>query len=403
MADSVKIRNKNEKVSSSASDDISVLVIDGERWLSLLVACCLCQIPNVRVHVLSEAPRAVLRFSRYRRSFHVVRSRCNDARRLEIVNEMVERTGADVILPVAEESIRFATTYAPELSRTAALVPVPTLEAFNATADKGSLAELARRHDLPVPETIRCSDEPHFDASLRSLKFPVLVKPTSGEGGRGIRLFSRPDDVLQYLRALTESEAWQHIVQEFLPGRDVGCSVLCRDGRILAHTIQWRIVSGKSAFEPANGLKFMDDDRVFELARRWAETTGWSGVAHIDMRLPDDDGRLRILEVNARYWTSLLGSLVMGANFPYLACLAALNIPFSPPDYRHGRYYELGTALRQRLSRSRPGSAPPHLFDETALPYRLADPLADIVHIVRESRLWKLLRGRRDKAQDSGR
>ena len=388
----MKTRNKSENAPGSAPDDISVLIIDGERWLSLLVACCLCQIPNVRVHVLSEAPRAVLRFSRYRRSFHVIRSRHDDARRLEVVDEMVGRTGADIILPVAEESIRFATTHASELSHTATLVPVPALEAFTATADKGSLAEFARRHDLPVPETVCCSDEPHFDASLRSLEFPVLVKPTFNEGGRGIRLFSRPDDVLRYLRAFPESEA-RHIVQKFLPGRDVGCSVLCRDGRILAHTIQWRIVSGDNDFGPANGLEFLDDDRVLGLARRWAEIAGWSGVAHIDMRLSDEDGQLRILEVNARYWTSLLGSLMMGTNFPYLACLAALNIPFSPPNYHHGRHYELSTALRQRLSRPRSGSAPPHLFDETALRYRLADPLADTVHVVRESRPWKLLRG----------
>jgi glutathione synthase/RimK-type ligase-like ATP-grasp enzyme len=393
MIDRVQIRDEDKKASSSVSDGISVLIIDGERWLSLLVACCLCEYPNVRVHVLSEAPRAVLRFSRYRRSFHVIRSRYDDARRLEVVEEMVGRTGADVILPVAEESIRFATTYAAELGRTATLVPVPTLEAFTATADKGSFAEFARRHDLPVPETVRCSDGPHFEASLESLEFPVLVKPTFREGGRGIRLFNRPDDVLRYLWALPEGEARQHIVQRFLPGRDVGCSVLCKDGRILAHTVQWRIASGNNYFGPAAGLEFLDDERVLGLARRWAEAIRWSGVAHIDMRLSDDDGRLRILEVNARYWTSLLGSLMVGTNFPYLACLAALDVPFPPPNYRHGRYFEFSTALRQRLSRSGSGNAPPHLFYETALPYRLADPLADAVHVVRESRLWKRLRG----------
>ena len=389
----MKTHNKNKKVPGSATDDISVLIIDGERWLSQLVACCLCQMPNVRVHVMSEAPRAILRFSRYRRSFHVIRSRHDDARRLEIIDEMVGRTGADIILPVAEESIRFATTHAPELGRIAALAPVPALEAFTATVDKGSLAGFARQYDLPIPQTIRYSGEPHFEASLRALDFPVLAKPTLSEGGRGIRLFSRPEDALRYFRAMPEEEARQHVVQKFLPGRNVGCSVLCRDGRILAHTIQWHIVPGKSVFEPAEGLEFMDDDRVLDLARRWAEKSGWSGVAHIDMRQSDDDGRLNILEVNGRYWTSLLGSLMMGTNFPHLSCLAALDIPFSPPDYRHGRYYGLGTALRQRLRRSRPGGEPPHLFDETALRYRLADPLADLVHVTRQSRLWKLLRG----------
>lgn len=379
-------------MSNPASDDLSVLIIDGERWLSLLVACCLSQVPNVRVHVLSEAPRAVLRFSRYRHSFHVARSRHDDARRLEVIDQLVRQTGANVILPVAEESVRFATTYTSELNRTAALVSVPPLEAFTATNDKGALAELARRHGLPIPDTVRYSSEPHFAASLRSLEFPVLVKPTFGEGGRGIRTFTRPEEVSRYLQGLPKSEARKHIVQTFLPGRDTDCSVLCRDGEILAHTVQRPIASSSRDFAPADGVEFLEDHRVLELAQRWARLTGWSGVAHIDMRQPDEDGQFRILEVNTRYWTSLLGSLMVGVNFPYLACLAALNIPFESPDYRHSRYYELGAALRQHLDRHRLHGDCPNLYDETALRYRLTDPLAEIIHVVRESRPWKLLR-----------
>ncbi|MBA2376065.1 MAG: ATP-grasp domain-containing protein [Actinomycetota bacterium] len=109
------------------------------------------------------------------------------------------------------------------------------------------------------------------------------------------------------------------------------------------------------------------------------------------MRQSDDDGQLRILEVNARYWTSLLGSLMMGVNFPHLACFAALDVPFPAPNYSHSHYYELGTALRRHLGRHRSRGDRPHLLNETALRYKLTDPLAETVHAVRETHLWKLL------------
>lgn len=370
-----------------AADNISVLIMDGERWLAVLVARCLAQEPNVRVHVLSESPRAPLRLSRHRRSFHNAPAPAlDDARRLMAIQDVVTRTGADVILPVTEKSARFAIIHAAELTGMAALAPLPSFAAFTESTNKWSLAELARRETLPVPETIRYTDDPSFGDALQALAHPVLVKPTSGEGGKGIRIFDRPDQAAHYLRALPGQQSAHHIVQSYISGKDIDGSVLCRGGQVLAHTLQQPTSSQACDFRPPKGIEFLSDDDAIGLVRRWATATGWSGVAHVDMRRAESDGQIRILEVNARYWTSLLGSLRMGVNFPYLACLAALEIPFSPPSYRHGRYSEFGTALRQRLSRfpSRSEPAPP--LRDTSLRFSLADPIAEIVHFARQTR-----------------
>ncbi len=264
---------------------ISVLIIDGERWLSLLVVRCLAQASNIQVHVLSELPWAPLRVSRHRRSYQVVRARHDAGRRLEVIHDAVKRTGANVILPVAEEAIRFVITHAAELRDTAALAPLPSLRAFTEVTNKWSLAELAMRQDLPIPETICYTGDASFDEALEALEFPVLVKPVYGEGGKGIHAFKRPNDVWRYLRGLPGDQAAQYIVQTFIPGWDIDCSVLCRDGHILAHTIQRPTVAPRD-FKPPTGIEFLADDGAFEVARRWAARTGWSGVAHLDMRLP---------------------------------------------------------------------------------------------------------------------
>ena len=361
---------------------ISVLIVDGERGLALLVARCLGQVPGVRIHVLSEVSWSALRVSRHRESYRAIRSRA-DADRLDAIRWPVIGTGADVVLPVTERSIQFAIRHQSELAGFASLPPLPSMCAFSTSTDKGLLAEYAVQRGLAIPDTIRVRPEANIDDLVREIDYPVLIKPVRGEGGKGIRRFDQPAGAAQFLRSLSVEQASRRLIQRFIPGRDIDCSVLCQDGRILAHTIQRPIVAPMNSFAPASGIEFVADNSALDLAERWASASRWSGVAHLDMRCADDGTRPYLLEVNARYWTSLLGSLQMGVNFPYLACLAALNVPIVSPSYRHGRYFEVGAALRQRLDRLAGKGGIACSLDETPLRFALADPLAEVLHFIR--------------------
>src|SRR2546428_697479 len=50
----------------------------------------------------------------------------------------------------------------------------------------------------------------------------------------------------------------------------------------------------------------------------------WSGIVNIDFIYDENDKQAKILEVNPRYWQSLLGSLFAGVNFPYLVSVSKL-------------------------------------------------------------------------------
>jgi hypothetical protein len=59
----------------------------------------------------------------------------------------------------------------------------------------------------------------------------------------------------------------------------------------------------------------------------------WTGIAQLDLRRDSRTGQVLIIEVNPRFWGSLLASASAGVNFPILSCRAAFGEKISAPAY----------------------------------------------------------------------
>lgn len=345
-----------------------VLVPDAESQFALYVATCLGRAGH-RVHALATDRSARLRLSRHCASFDLASATDSAERRLERIGAIVRRLGTCVILPVAEAGMAWTAVHATRLPRAAYVVDLPDPESLGVASDKAALAAFMRRHAIPHPETraLGAGEDP-LAASL-GLAFPLLWKPARGSGGRGIvRLADR-----SALEALARAgTAEPGILQSEIPGQDWDASALCRDGEILAASVQYPLPAGARGFAPSTAIAFADDDEVLATTARLVKALRWSGIANFDLRRDARDGRIRVIEINPRYWSSMLGSCAAGVHFPHLACLAALGIPFAPPRSRPRRYVQAGTALRLALGKAR---GPRPSLAETTLPSLIADPL----------------------------
>jgi len=351
---------------------LSVLIADGESDFALPVLRCLSRAPGVTVDVLSEDPRPPVRYSRHRGRFIATEAQGDDETRLRGIRAAIRSCGAEILMPVGAEKARFVAAHRSALEGEVRLVPLPDAETLERADDKGLFAEFLRSHGLPCPSTVRCKAGAFDATSFSSLSFPVLVKPARGGFGRGIRLFERLETLMEYVESRAERD--ELIVQSRVRGGDVDCSLLARDGRILAYTIQRPIVPGVRAFGAPLAIEFVHDDAVREVVERLVRALRWSGIAHVDLRYDEAEGGVKVIELNPRYWGSLLGSLVAGVNFPHLACLAAVGREFPEPEYRGVRYCGGKTAVRllARRLKGRGGSALG--IEETGLGFTLRDP-----------------------------
>lgn len=366
------------------ADDLSVLVFDGESDFAIFVLRCLAQVSNLHVHVLSSKPWVAARFSRHVDGFYVQPTGDGDGQRLDAISKAVRHSGARVILPVDEAEVQFISSHLPAVSELAAIPPVPDPDIFETLTNKWLLAEFLKENHIPGPETILYTGHQNFEKNLRELQPPLLIKPAKGRGGEGMAKFDNPGELLDSIRFLSKGYSHQFIVQSFVPGYDVDCSVLCESGKILAYTVQKGFISGYQCFAAPTGIEFIEDDQVVNVVSRLASAAKWSGIAHVDLRYDSREKEIKLVEVNARYWGSLLGSLVVGVNFPKLACLAALKVSFPIPRYRLGRYIAPWAAIKQSLLRLLQKSESGFAVGETGLPYSFADPVAEMIKLFRQ-------------------
>lgn len=368
--------------SISRPDTLSILIPDADSEFSLLVARCLAQIPGVETHILCHQPWTPIRFSRHHRQLLLQPQPSDPTARLAAICRAVDRSQADVILPVDESISQFIAAHLAEITPLAAVPPLASPDMLATVINKWHLATHLKRHHIPTPDTILYEEGDHFIDRLHALSFPALIKPVAARGGEGIHYFETPAEVLAYIDTTPDILPEREIIQAFIRGYDIDCSILCREGEILAYTIQRGVVRGVENFAASAGIQFTLDEEVLHVAKQFIAATNWSGIAHIDMRYDEEAQQIKLIEVNPRYWGSLIGSLIVGVNFPYLSCLAALDIPFARPAYKHGRYLAGWKAIRHGLKIMLGQADLDFSFDETNLPFALADPLAETVKLL---------------------
>ncbi len=310
---------------------IPVLLPDANDTLALKIVRLLGRSGRFRVDLLARSPQASARYSRHAERTHLARFTPGGTDHLVALQEVLARDPPAVLLPVSLPDWMLAARHRASLAVQVALPPLAAPEDIASIHDKILLTARARALGLAVPESIAVTS----DLDPGALPYPLLLKPATSHAGRGMERIAN----LAALRAALVRRAGERLLaQRYLEGSDVGVNVLCRDGVILAHTIQHAIGPPASPFGPATAWALEPDDEALDLVRRLLGALRWSGVANIDLRRESATGRVYLLEVNPRFWWSVAGSARAGVNFPELACLAALGEPLPTPRPRPVRY-----------------------------------------------------------------
>lgn len=194
-----------------------------------------------------------------------------------------------------------------------------------AMTDKIRWFELAQRLDLPVPTTVLLD----LDGEAKvDLSFPIIVKPVSHDTGAipgasrlakavAIRSQAELKDRSPYLRPANGGLVGQQLIQGPETRIESYHVYVDAEGRVAAEFTGRKIRTLPRQFGTTTALEVVDSPDVRRLGRDIVDRLGLIGVAKMDVKR-GPDGRLWLLEVNARFTLWNNAGAAAGVNIPAL-------------------------------------------------------------------------------------
>jgi len=221
--------------------------------------------------------------------------------------------GADVVWPTVDAELRPLARAREAFAAAGIALLLAPGRALDVILDKLLLAERCL-NVVRVPRTALLG--PAIDPA--SWTYPVVVKPRTGSGSRGVVTVGSAAELASLPRSA------ELIVQEFLPGEEYSIDVLADSGgQVIASVprIRAKVDSGVSV-----GGRTVRDCELEQFGRDVAVATGLTYVANVQCRR-DRAGYPALLEVNPRVPGTLGLTIASGVDMPRLALDSLLGRP----------------------------------------------------------------------------
>jgi D-aspartate ligase len=375
---------------------------------------------NVTTFVITENATAPVTASRYCKRVVVVPGFIKAPERLLAAVSELARLGGSrpILLPTADPDLLALARLGESVRALCHVVAPPPTLTMDLT-DKRRFAELARRLKIAVPATVAPESKADVATAGRTLRFPVVVKPshptawhpeplgTIVGSAKAIRIDSREE--LERVALAIAEHSLDFLIQELIPGRDEEHVDLHAYFDAGAEPRAWFTGRKLRICPPHAGSGcYVRSEVVEPVVSQGLEAlrrAGFVGIANVNFKRDCRTGEYLMLEINPRVsqWNILAARA--GVNLPLWAWRDMQGLPLPPPprqtdgisyvNLRNDRaafavYRREGLWTRSSYLRSLMRRPLVHQF----LDLRDPGPALRLARQIATARLRRLLRGR---------
>lgn len=286
---------------------------------------------GVEVYCADFVTRAMSYYSKYSSGHFVYPSPFRYQEQfVECLIEKIKELKIDVLIPVNEELFLVA-KFKNEISKHVKMA-LPDYSQILTAHNKDHWEPIATRLQIPVPNTFAIEPFVADQALITALPFPVLIKPKQGGGGWGIKRVASAAEFKDFLAGgCHEGQPWERfLVQELIEG-DTLCVAMVFSRGQLRGKVTYRQIREYPAFGGQATCRISVSnptaERYFE---GLLEHLAWHGVCQADFVVDRKTQIPYLIDINPRFWGSLVQGVASGVDFANLVYQIALNGDVSP-------------------------------------------------------------------------
>ena len=212
---------------------------------------------------------------------------------LEVILDICEKEKIDGVLSLIDPELSLLAKNEDKFAAVGTKVIGSPYELCEMSLDKYEMYKWLESHGYKCAKSYMNKDEFFYDVEAGKAKYPVFVKPARGSASIAIsKVYDK--ETVELLFAHDDGL----MIQEYLDGQEIGADVYIDmiSGEVVSIFTKKKIKM--RAGETDKAVSF-EDEKLFELIRKFVSEAGYRG--QIDIDIFDIDGEYYISEVNPRF------------------------------------------------------------------------------------------------------
>lgn len=230
--------------------------------------------------------------------------------------EIIKKEKPFLLVPTVTEELHIISRLKKVIEAFGCVVFISSPDAIDIANDKLKTAVIMAGNGMSVP--VSFDETTPKDIVVKTLSFPIISKPRTGMGSRGVTLYWNQEELFKETRT-------DIIYQEYIAGEEFDINMFIdKDGEISANTVLKKTALRDGLIGNAIEVERVKRGDLEQFGIMAASTLKITGPLNMDIRMKED-GTPVLLEINARIGRNVhsapevLDSLIIAATQEVLA------------------------------------------------------------------------------------